>query len=115
MNFVKQKGFNYLNSVYNGVYWPGAPAYNEPALILGKQWQKPGDQASLMKFTTTTFVGKNAINNSTTVISDASYFRLTNLSFSYRLSDSYIRKIGLKAASISVNCRNLFTISPYKV
>ena len=115
MNYVRQKGFNYLNSVYNGVYWPGAPAYNEPALILGKQWQKPGDQATLMKFTSTGFIGKSAINNSTAVVSDASYFRLTNLSISYRLADAYIRKIGMKAASISVNCRNLFTISPYKV
>ena len=115
MNFVKQQGYNYLNAVYNGVYWPGAPAFNQPALILGKQWQKPGDQASLMKFTTNAFVGKNAINNSTAVVSDASYFRLSNLSISYRLPDAYIRKIGLKAASISVNCHNLFTISGYEV
>ena len=114
-NYVKQKGFSYLNSVYNSSYWPGSPGFNEPAFILGKQWQKPGDQASLMKFTTSYFSGNTAIGNSTAVVCDASYFRLTNLSISYRLSDTYIRKVGLKAASISVNCRNLFTISGYKV
>ncbi|HXO76436.1 MAG TPA: hypothetical protein VN824_14385, partial [Puia sp.] len=112
LQFVKQKGYNYLYSVYSGGNGPGTPNYNAPALILGKEWKKPGDQALLAGFIEG---GHSEFISSTAVVSDASYFRLSNLSVNYRLSGRYIRKAGMKTAAVSINCQNLFTITGYKV
>ena len=112
--FVKQKGYSYLNAVYN--YSTGTPGYasmNMPALILGKEWQKPGDQATLQRFTSN--LDNSALPYSTGVIADASFFRLDNLNISYQVPSLWIRRAGITNCSINISCRNVLTITPYKV
>lgn len=120
-----QKGNNYLYNIYsNGVtFLPGRPLVNMPAAILGKQWQKPGDEATLQRFVDG-FNGSdgymaigpaNAFSNSTGAYSDASYIRLKTASLNYALPQTWARKAFLKNCSFYVNAQNLFTITGYKL
>jgi TonB-linked SusC/RagA family outer membrane protein len=113
--FVKQKGYNYLRQLYGGTV-PGTPDVNEPALLLGKQWQKPGDIKSLPRFSEQIpVVSVDAFSQSTGAISDASYLRITNLSISYSVPAASLRRLGLAALAFSLNCQNPLTITGYKV
>ena len=120
--FVKQKGFSYLNSIYgyNGSFIsPGLPSTNLPALILGKEWQKPGDKADLQRFASTlyspTFGASSSFGKSTGVITNASYLRIDNLDISYQVPARWLHKLGMTNCMISLRGRNLFTITPYQV
>jgi hypothetical protein len=112
--FVKQKGFSYLNSVYSAVIGtPGAASVNQPALILGKQWQKAGDQATLQRFTSN--VSSSAFPLSTGVVTDASYLRIDNLNIGYQVPGKWIRRLGMASCSIHISCQNVLTITRYEV
>ena len=119
--FVKQKGFSYLNSVYtfNGSFIsPGLPSTNMPALISGKEWQKPGDHAILQRFTSDlgTGIGTDlTFGRSTAAITDASYFRIDNLDISYQVPGRWIHRLGMTNCLINLRCRNLLTITSYQV
>jgi hypothetical protein len=108
-NFKKQIGKN----AYNSLSIPGIVG-NQSAEILGKQWQKPGDQALYAKFTTQPGFSGYFLTGSDGVYTDASYIRLSNLSLSYNLPESYLKKLGLQACSFFLNANNLFTITKYK-
>lgn len=89
---------------------------NVPADIAALRWRKPGDQASVMRATQGIYgyLGQNNFRNSTGAFSDASYGRLQNVSFSYRLPARLVRKAGMSAFSVYVAGQNLFTVSKYK-
>ena len=110
--FVKQKGFSYLNSVYN-LAAPGAANTNVPALILGQQWQNPGDHATLQRFTSNAAGTYFAL--STGAVTDASYLRIDNLNIGYQVPTRWIRRLGMTNCSINISCRNLLTITPYEL
>ena len=119
--FVKQKGYSYLNSVYTfngGFVAPGLPSTNLPALILGKEWQKPGDHATLQAFTSNLIgaIGPAlSFGRSTGAITDASYLRIDNLNISYQVPARWIHKMGMTNCIISLRAQNVFTITPYQV
>jgi len=113
-DFRKQLGLNYLNSIYN---YPPGNAANYPTYILGA-WQAAGQSASVQKYTT--MPGSDAYNAasnlylSDAIYSDASFIRLKNLSFSYRLPISVMNKWKLSNLRVYVEGQNLFTITDYK-
>ncbi|TCC98832.1 SusC/RagA family TonB-linked outer membrane protein [Pedobacter hiemivivus] len=120
-----QKGNNYLYNIYaSGVtFLPGRPLVNMPAAILGKQWQKPGDEATLQRFVSG-FNGSDgymaigpasSFANSNGAYSDASYIRLKTASLSYILPQNWAKKVFLKNCSFYVNAQNLFTITGYEL
>ncbi|TWI97614.1 TonB-linked SusC/RagA family outer membrane protein [Mucilaginibacter frigoritolerans] len=124
-NFSVQKGANYLYNIYaNGASdIPGSPLVNEPAILFGKEWKQPGDQATIQRFADG-FNGSNAFNiynaasafsSSTGAYSDASYIRLKTASLSYRLPDSWAKKMALKSCSFYVSGQNLFLITGYQL
>jgi hypothetical protein len=112
--FVKQKGFSILQSVINA---PG-DASNIPTSLYEGRWRRPGDNAAKMQRLTK---GNNfdALSAASLIISsdgwidDASFVRMKNLSFSYQLPDSWRSKAHVQAASIYIQCQNLFTITNY--
>jgi hypothetical protein len=113
-NFVKQKGISYLGSVYSSLIGiPGVPSVNMPALILGKQWQQPGDEATLQRFTTNNT--SSAFPGSTGAVVDASYLRIDNLNISYQVPNQWVRRLGITGCNINISCRNVLTITPYEV
>ncbi len=110
--FVKQSGSNYL---YSGV--PGGFAYgNQPTTVLNR-WQKPGDLASIQRFTQTFSLVSTSYNNalgSNQPYSDASFVRLKNLSISYQLNGKWLSKTSIQNARIYLQGQNLLTITNYK-
>ena len=114
--FVKQKGYNYLYSVYSTLSGgPGNPSYNQPALLLGKEWQKPGDKASIQKFSTSANSSGIDFTSSTGAITDITYLRISNLDISYQLPAPFIRTARLQSCTIYAHVQNLLTFTNYPV
>lgn len=129
LQFAKQRGQNYLTSVYTmsntvstagGV---GAAGMNLPVQF-ANSWKQPGDKTSIQRLTTGLKSNPTASNayyggfyfyTSTAAYSDASYMRVKNISLSYTLPASMVKKAGMRSCIISANAQNLFTITPYKV
>lgn len=109
-SFKKQKAAN----VYTSTGIPG-DIKNQSTTILGQQWQQPGDNASIAKFTTqppySTVMFTNFSDGSYT---DASYIRLSNISLTYALPTTYAKKAGMQNCSLFLNANNLFVITAYK-
>lgn len=124
-NFSIQKGANYLYNIYaNGsTDIPGTPLANEPAILFGKEWKQPGDQATVQRFADgyngpngyNIYLAASAFASSTGAYSDASYIRLKTASLSYRLPDSWAKKLALKGCSFYVSGQNLFLITGYQL
>lgn len=111
--FVKREGNPYLYSYFTG---PGAfdgiyERGNFPESNL-QRWQKPGDIAPYQKFTTGSLTGNFFRQYMATA--DASFLRLTNLSFTWRVPDTWEKAAHLKDARIFLQGQNLFTISSFQ-
>jgi TonB-linked SusC/RagA family outer membrane protein len=112
-NYKNQKGQN--SYFYTASGSPGNVNVNQPAAILGKQWQYPGDdQATIAKFTPTALYSNNLFARSDGTFTDASFFRLSNLSVSYGLPSYYLKKVGVQGCSLFFHTNNLFIITKYK-
>jgi len=107
-NIKKQLG---INAIKQGNL-PGGKA-NQPVGVLDR-WQKIGDNASVARFTTQPDQTDYYFAQSDAGYTDASFIRLSNLSLSYSLPGTYIKKIGLQDCSIFFNTNNLFVITKYK-
>jgi len=109
--FKKQLGVNALSAIT-----PPGGLNNAPIEALHR-WQKPGDISSVAKFTTSPYTDESYPNFqqfSDGTYTDASFIRLQNLSLSYRLSDSFTRRLKIQACKIYIEGQNLFIISNYK-
>jgi TonB-linked SusC/RagA family outer membrane protein len=112
--FTMQTGLNYLYQLAGAI--PGND-FNQPTLVLNR-WQNPGDQTNIQKLTTS-FIGATAsgygnIVNSNGTYSDASYIKLKNLSFSYRLPAKWTRDAGITSCRLYLQGENLLTLTRYK-
>ena len=112
-NFKNQIGKNGLENTGNA---PGVLNTNQPAIILGKQWQYPGDYgASYGKFITLSSQTYTLFSTeSDGVNTGASFIRLSNLSVSYELPTAYLKRSGLQTCSIFFHTNNLLIITKYK-
>jgi TonB-linked SusC/RagA family outer membrane protein len=116
VQFTKQVKYNYLGNF--GL--PGASFNNQPVTVLGR-WQQPGDNSSIQKFTTSTSGQAGAANSlllgspgSDRSVSDGSFIRLKNLSFSYQLPIGWQKKAHLHNARLYFQCQNLFTYTKFR-
>ncbi|HEU5168012.1 MAG TPA: SusC/RagA family TonB-linked outer membrane protein [Chitinophagaceae bacterium] len=112
-DYRKQTGKNYLAAVANN--HPGL-AVNQPEVVLDR-WTKPGDIASIQKYTSTyggpAAFGVYYLTLSDGIYSDASFIRLKNLSINYRLPDKWLRKVHIENGRVFVQGQNLFVITDY--
>jgi TonB-dependent starch-binding outer membrane protein SusC len=110
--FVHQIGQN-----INGAYpvYPGQANTNMPAIFFDR-WQKPGDQTEYQKYSTgySFYAPYIYATQSAWAYSNASFVRLKNLSFNWRLPMKWQQSVRLKNASIYLQGQNLLTISDYK-
>jgi TonB-linked SusC/RagA family outer membrane protein len=106
--YSKQLGRNYLS-------WGQPPGNmnNQPIEVLNR-WTAIDDVEPMQKFqqTSSTTFGRNGASDAS--LTDASFIRLRNLSISYLLPSSFLRKIGDKNLKIYLQGQNLFTITNYK-
>jgi hypothetical protein len=121
-NYNKRVARNYLAGVYGGVN-PGGQA-NLPLLLMNSFWEKQGDHALLQRLATGSYganqngrdAGRAAqyFGSSSAVWGDGSFIRLKNISISYSLPATALKKVGLKGCNIYINAQNIFTITGYK-
>ncbi|QEC44730.1 SusC/RagA family TonB-linked outer membrane protein [Pseudobacter ginsenosidimutans] len=109
--------FYFVNKLRSDPYLNSVPGmmYNMPMPdeIKNNHWQQPGDQVKYPRYTT------NASNLGPLYASDGSYsngsyLRWQNLSVSWRLPTSWLNRIKMKNANISIDTQNLLVISAYK-
>ncbi|WP_240643038.1 SusC/RagA family TonB-linked outer membrane protein [Sinomicrobium pectinilyticum] len=111
--FVRQTGRNYIPSFLT----PGYRMNNQPSVVMDR-WQNPGDitdiQQFAQSFASPAFLAYfSDLSNSDAIVSDASFIRLKNVSFSYTLPKKYIQKIGLNNCRFYIKGQNLLTITDY--
>ncbi|UAY55734.1 SusC/RagA family TonB-linked outer membrane protein [Arachidicoccus terrestris] len=117
--FASQIGRNY----YYGIDNPGGLG-NQPSSILNNVWQKPGDQASVQRYSNGMYAIPlaNATNgayldleSSNVSFSLINYWRLKNLSLSWQLPKSWTAKTGLQTARIYLQGQNLLTFTNHYI
>jgi TonB-linked SusC/RagA family outer membrane protein len=116
LQFVQRRGFNYY---FISLQAPGRSYFgdgNQPVAVLDR-WQKPGDKATYQKFTSSSGNIANAYayqQYSDAAYTDASYIRLKNVSFSYKLPQTILKKSNIEQARFYFQAQNLFTLTHYK-
>jgi hypothetical protein len=118
VQFVNQTG---KNALVGGAFGPPGESFTNAPIIVLNRWQKPGDNAQFQKFTTGAGSSPSAANGWYTdeqygdnAYSDASFIRLKNLSISYQLPVTWMKKLRLQQSKIYIQGQNLFTITSYK-
>jgi TonB-linked SusC/RagA family outer membrane protein len=86
---------------------------NIPQDIFDSHWQQPGDQTIYPRFTTSTLLSNTRFAQSDGSYTDASFVRLSNLSFTYSLPEKVCKKLHMQGLSFSLNTSNLFIITGY--
>lgn len=109
---------NKLNSAANTLFgFGGQPGLsgNQPIAILNR-WQKPGDITTIEKYNSNfSLYGQYAAaENSDAAYSNATYARLKNLSFSYRLPEHWLGKAHIQNCNIYIRGENLLTFTKFK-
>ncbi|MHA4811452.1 SusC/RagA family TonB-linked outer membrane protein [Flavitalea flava] len=114
IQFSKTYGAGYASRMY--FYGPPGAMTNQPDYVLNR-WQKPGDKASIQRFTTggsassayTTY----ARNSSASFVS-TSFIRFKNISAGYNFSPSLLRTMKIRNMRIYIQGQNLGLITAYK-
>ena len=114
LEFRKQTGFNYINSVNN----PFGYMTNLPVDALNT-WKGPGSHAPYQALTSqsySTLAGSvwQYYRTSNASYSDASYIRLKTLGLSYSLTGEWLKKLKMNSFKVFINAQNLLTITKYK-
>ncbi|SEM32485.1 TonB-linked outer membrane protein, SusC/RagA family [bacterium A37T11] len=111
--YSKQNRQSYLSSL---TYYPGYMV-NQPAVVMDR-WRQPGDVSEIQKFTagfnpdaTQAF---NLRKSSVGDLEDASFLRIKNVSLSYELPKSWLKKSGISSARIYFEGQNIGVITGYK-
>jgi hypothetical protein len=112
--YRKQKGPNYLSVIAQ--YYPPGFVFNQPTLVLDR-WQKPGDQATVQRYTATAGIAFQAsarLNASDGIYSDASFIRCKNISLVYELPAIVLKRLKVESIRFSLQAQNVFIITGYK-
>ncbi|HRJ29741.1 MAG TPA: TonB-dependent receptor [Cyclobacteriaceae bacterium] len=107
--FVKQTGYNYINS-----FTVPGDFSNQPAVVTAR-WQNSGDQTGIQQYTvigpgTGTFINQKFSDKA---ISDASFIRLKNVSVSWQFPSAVLKKVRMQNARLYLQGQNLLTITNY--
>ncbi|SDF15238.1 TonB-linked outer membrane protein, SusC/RagA family [Mucilaginibacter pineti] len=113
LQFVKQQGSNDIPYYAQpGAFASGnrfAPTANLSAIYL-QRWTKPGQTDALVQKVSTTLYSDYF---GSLGISDASYIRLKNLSFSWSLPSQWQNRMKMTNAKLFIQGQNLFTLTNY--
>ncbi|NML40777.1 SusC/RagA family TonB-linked outer membrane protein [Chitinophaga sp. G-6-1-13] len=84
--------------------------------VVEDRWHKPGDIATYQKASIldpNAYTAYNSMYYSSGAYEDASYISLRNLSISYAIPQSALKKLKLNSVRLFVQGQNIFTISSY--
>jgi TonB-linked SusC/RagA family outer membrane protein len=118
LQFVSQRGTSYMNS--SNFFAPGilnSSMGNQPVEVM-RRWQQEGDAASVQRFTQqeASMAGSlfnNGRSSGDISFTDASFLRLQNIHFSWKLPSSLLRKAHLNDCRVIMQGQNLFTWTNY--
>jgi hypothetical protein len=105
-SFKKQVAQN----AWYSINMPGTMS-NIPVALFENHWQKPGDISRFPGFSTVQPF--NYLSSSDGAYTDASFIRLSNLSFSYSLPQQIVKKAGLQQCNFFMYAQNVFVITNY--
>lgn len=113
VQFVKQKG---RHAIYASSSAPGEFT-NQPVDVINR-WRKPGDNAPYQRYTAdfsnpAYYPATFNLATSDGMLVDASFLRLRNLSVSYLLPSSWIKKAKLENCKLYFRGQNLLTLTDY--
>ncbi|WP_246104200.1 SusC/RagA family TonB-linked outer membrane protein [Mucilaginibacter corticis] len=116
--FASQMANNYLAGIYS--YASPGSFNNLPTAVIGKYWQKPGDNAIMQRLIGTYGNGQSttaatAFLQSSGAYSNDTYLRVKTVSLSYSFPEHLLKGTGIKNLRVYVNAQNLFTITNYKL
>ncbi|OQP67829.1 hypothetical protein A4R26_32670 [Niastella populi] len=108
--YVKQTGISYEPG-----YLPGWLNQNQPVTVLNR-WQKPGDNTTIQKFSSgfSIFFPWALYSGGDAAYTDASYFRLKNLSLSWQMPKTWSNRLKLDVCRFYIRAQNLLTITNYE-
>jgi TonB-linked SusC/RagA family outer membrane protein len=90
---------------------------NQPLIVLSR-WQMPGDISKMQKLSASfpSAIQTAYFNyiQSDGAFTDASFVRLTNISFSYQMPRKWLKEVCLQNAKVYIQGQNVFTITKYK-
>jgi len=109
--------FQFMNKKAKNEYFTttlaGAVANNQPDFVTNR-WQNPGDIAERMLYTTSSSVSfNNSYLYNDAGFTSASYIKLRNASLSWKVPETWAKKVFLRNAALFVLGQNLLTISDY--
>ncbi len=88
------------------------------SVLAANRWQSMGDLTPYQKYSQTTtgaaFKAGGNLRQSDAILTDASYLRVRNVVLSYKLPDSWLRKLNMLSWKAYCQVQNLFTITKYK-
>lgn len=113
--FTKRKSFDLINIGSK----PGVFSVNDPYFISGNQpvwlmdrWRKEGDNSKYEKFASTAAV--LSYNTGDYMFRDVSFVRLKNISVSYLIPASILKKLKMQDVRLFANAQNVLTLSRYR-
>lgn len=109
--FVQQKGLRYIGNF--GM--PGLPVNQQEEVL--SRWTSPGQNTPIQKFSYTVgdaYTAWDLATRSDLSYEDASFIRLKNISLSYQLPETLIKKAGMSRAMVSLQGQNLLTFTDFK-
>jgi TonB-linked SusC/RagA family outer membrane protein len=117
LQFSKQKGYN----AYRAFYFPPGYKVNVPDFYVKDYWEPTHTDATQPALSTTVsnsagagYAFPNRFYYSDAAVSDASYLRLKNLSFSYSLPKKITEKLKAQNLRVYVQGQNLITWTHYE-
>ncbi|WPV67821.1 SusC/RagA family TonB-linked outer membrane protein [Chitinophaga sp. LS1] len=86
---------------------------NQPKYVMGR-WRISNDVSQIQKFSSIRTNSFAATSLSTMNYTDAWVLRFKNISASWKMPESWIRKLQIESCRLTLNCSNLATITNYK-
>ena len=85
--------------------------FNNQSTAVLRRWEKPGDVTDIPR----AVYGANNFNSlgSSRYVSDGSYCRFSSLTLRYNLDQTFVKKLGIKSASMYLTGQNLYTWTHY--
>jgi TonB-dependent starch-binding outer membrane protein SusC len=80
--------------------------------IENRHWKQPGDKALYSKYSA---ANSGLFGGSDAYYAKGAFLSLDNLSLSYMLPEAWLKKVGMKQGTVSVNSSKIFKISQYRL
>jgi len=114
LQFVKQKGYNFLINDSPGEFY--GSGLNQPIDVLNR-WTQPGSPGDYQKFSKNyadVYTANTLFNDSDGRVTDASFIRLKTVTLAWTFPEQLKQRLKLNGVRIYLQAQNLLTITNFK-